>query len=176
MSHFNLKSLVFYGTMIGSVLILFKVVSNYGENSLKAPVNISGTYRFNEISINDCLKNKTLELIIQQSGRYLGGTLNLTNTSQTGISSVSPNPANHSDSAVETEKSKPEEIRLSGLLASLIILNNDKTALGSCPGENDQLRLEIQPKEEKTTVNLYWSSIKSSFIAEKVKNQINGSN
>lgn len=36
-SHFSPKSLLFYGTMIGSVAILFRVVSGYGEANLKAP-------------------------------------------------------------------------------------------------------------------------------------------
>jgi hypothetical protein len=38
MSHFNAKTLSFYGIAIGSVLLLFKTVSAYGETKLKAPL------------------------------------------------------------------------------------------------------------------------------------------
>ena len=36
MNHLSLKSLAFYGIAIGSVALLFKVVSAYGETNLKA--------------------------------------------------------------------------------------------------------------------------------------------
>ncbi|QFS47250.1 hypothetical protein GXM_04740 [Nostoc sphaeroides CCNUC1] len=45
MNHFNLKSLIFYGVAISSVLVLFKTVTVYGENNLKAPPAINGRYR-----------------------------------------------------------------------------------------------------------------------------------
>lgn len=74
MSHFNLKSLSFYGIAIGSVVLLFKVVTAYGE-TLKAPPPIDGIYRLNAQKLPKCLQSADLVLIIQQSGVYLNGVL-----------------------------------------------------------------------------------------------------
>ena len=76
MSHFNLKSLAFYGTAITSVVVLFKIVTAYGNANLKAPPFISGVYRISSDNLPECLKSNTLVLNIQQSGIYLVGTLN----------------------------------------------------------------------------------------------------
>lgn len=75
MSHFNLKSLVFYGVAIGSVVVLFKVVTAYGETRLKAPPPIGGTYRISTQNLPGCLQSNALVLDIQQSGIYLFGSL-----------------------------------------------------------------------------------------------------
>lgn len=75
MSHFSLKSLTFYGVAIGSVVVLFKVVSAYGEANLKAPPPVGGVYRISAENLPGCLKSNTLVLNIQQSGTYLFGSL-----------------------------------------------------------------------------------------------------
>jgi hypothetical protein len=75
MSHFNTKSLAFYGIAISSVLLLFKVVSAYGEENLKAQPAINGNYQINAQNLPGCLKADALMLNIQQSGRYLSGSL-----------------------------------------------------------------------------------------------------
>ncbi len=75
MNHLSLKSLAFYGIAIGSVSLLFKVVSAYGEANLKAPPAIAGSYRFDAKSLPECLKSDTLTLTIEQSGVYLSGNL-----------------------------------------------------------------------------------------------------
>jgi hypothetical protein len=76
MSHFNTKSLSFYGVAISSVLLLFKTVSAYGETNLKAQPNINGTYQFVQTeNLPDCLQEKQLNLNIEQSGIYLFGNL-----------------------------------------------------------------------------------------------------
>jgi hypothetical protein len=46
MSHFNVKSLIFYGTAICSVVTLFTIVTAYGEANLKASRPIDGDYSF----------------------------------------------------------------------------------------------------------------------------------
>ncbi len=63
---FSLKSIVFYGTAIVSVMTLFSVTTSYGETHLKAAKLIAGRYRFVN---SDCLNGTTLRL--EQSGRYL---------------------------------------------------------------------------------------------------------
>lgn len=75
MSHFNLKSLAFYGTAIGSVVVLFSVVTSYGNSHLKASPAVDGRYRLDAENLPGCLKGSPLVLTIQQSGEYLGGYL-----------------------------------------------------------------------------------------------------
>ncbi len=74
MSHFNLKSLTFYGVAITLVLALFKLVTAYGESNLKAPTAIEGRYRLAYTQPN-CRSANALVLVIQQSGIYLNGSL-----------------------------------------------------------------------------------------------------
>ena len=75
MNHLSLKSVAFYGIAIGSVSLLFKVVSAYGEANLKAAPAIAGNYRFDAKSLPECLKSDSLVLTIEQSGVYLSGNL-----------------------------------------------------------------------------------------------------
>ena len=75
MNHLSVKSLAFYGIAIGSVSLLFKVVSAYGEANLKAAPAIAGSYRFDPKSLPECLKSDSLVLTIEQSGVYLSGNL-----------------------------------------------------------------------------------------------------
>ncbi|NQE34413.1 hypothetical protein [Microcoleus asticus] len=75
MNHLSLKSLAFYGVAIGSVALLFKVVSAYGETNLKAAPAIGGSYRFDAKSLPECLESDSLVLTIEQSGVYLSGNL-----------------------------------------------------------------------------------------------------
>jgi hypothetical protein len=75
MNHFPIKSLVFYGVAIGSVVTLFSVVSAYGNANLKAPAAVDGHYRLKAENLPGCLTAEELELIIQQSGEYLNAAL-----------------------------------------------------------------------------------------------------
>jgi hypothetical protein len=80
MSHFNLKSLAFYGIAISSVVVLFSVVTAYGKSHLKAPPAISGRYRLNAQNLPGCLKAEELVLTVDQSGEYLHGSLSPVDT------------------------------------------------------------------------------------------------
>jgi hypothetical protein len=75
MSHFNVKTLSFYGLAIIAVVVLFNVVSAYGNANLKAPAPIGGQYRINAQNLPGCLKSEDLVLDIKQSGIYLVGSL-----------------------------------------------------------------------------------------------------
>jgi hypothetical protein len=76
MNHFNFKSLAFYGVAIGSVLILFKTVSAYGETNLKAAVTMNNRYRLQLAeNLPNCKKSDGLTLNILQSGIYLNASL-----------------------------------------------------------------------------------------------------
>ena len=74
-SHFNLKSLSFYGGTIAFVVILFSVVTAYGEANLKAAQKIDGRYQMPAQALSGCLKSDQLVLLVQQSGIYLTGSL-----------------------------------------------------------------------------------------------------
>ena len=76
MNHFNIKSLAFYGVAISSVLLLFKTVSVYGENNLKAPPPVNGRYRLTLAeNLPNCEKSATLTLNIEQWGIYLNASI-----------------------------------------------------------------------------------------------------
>ncbi|WP_373529185.1 hypothetical protein [Nostoc sp.] len=76
MNHFNFKSLTFYGVAISSVLLLFKTVSVYGENNLKAPPPVNGRYRLTLAeNLPNCKKSDTLTLNVEQSGIYLNASV-----------------------------------------------------------------------------------------------------
>jgi hypothetical protein len=75
-NHFKLQSLVFYGVAISSVLLLFKVVTAYGETNLKAPALIEARYRLSlDQNLPNCLQLSDLVLDLQQSGIYLNASL-----------------------------------------------------------------------------------------------------
>lgn len=75
-SHFNVKSLSFYAIAIGSVLLLFNVVTAYGEKNLKAPQTIGGRYRltFNK-PLPGCSQVAPVMLQLDQSGVYINAAL-----------------------------------------------------------------------------------------------------
>lgn len=82
MHQFNVKSLTFYAVAITSVLLVFKVITAYGESHLKAPKSISGKYNIILAeNLSNCKKN-TLVLDIQQSGIFLNASLLSTPTNK----------------------------------------------------------------------------------------------
>jgi hypothetical protein len=125
MSHFSLKSLSFYGVAISSVLILFKVVSTYGENNLAAASQIGGLYQIVESqNLPDCLAQQKLNLTVEQSGRYLFGNL-------TSLSAAADK--------------KADAFRLSGDFKDPEIILSGKGNLANC---NPGLALAIQGRVE----------------------------
>jgi hypothetical protein len=68
-SHTN--HLTFYAIAITSVVVLFKIVSTYGENNLKAAPLISGDYNIKSDNLPACLQQENLRLHIEQSGVFL---------------------------------------------------------------------------------------------------------
>jgi len=86
---FKSKILAFYVVSISFVLILFKVVTDFGANYLKAPPEIGGNYLLlNNQNLPPCLNSENLLLSIQQSGVYLNGYLGAKN--QQGNSTLPP--------------------------------------------------------------------------------------
>lgn len=93
MSHFNFKSLAFYGVAIAGVVVLFELVTNYGETHLKAPPSIEGRYPLAFAQKPDCLKSDALVLTIQQSGSYLSASLLPINTNGKRATAASEKPS-----------------------------------------------------------------------------------
>lgn len=62
--------------MIGSVLILFRFTSAYGEKNLKAPPDVNGRYVLTEAPPG-CPDSTQLVLTILQSGVYLHGAMHV---------------------------------------------------------------------------------------------------
>jgi hypothetical protein len=75
LSHFDRKSLIFYGVAISSVVTLFSVVSRYGTARLKAPIAIEGNYQLQVEPSEQCSEPPALELRLQQSGIFVNGVL-----------------------------------------------------------------------------------------------------
>ncbi|OUL21182.1 hypothetical protein BV372_32020 [Nostoc sp. T09] len=117
MNHFNLKSLAFYGIAIGSVLLLFKTVSAYGETNLKAPPAINNRYRLTLADdIPNCEKPDALILNLQQSGIYFNASFLPANTDAEIATS---NPKNDSLSGILRNK----ELSLSGKIDRSLLCN-----------------------------------------------------
>ncbi|MFM7574381.1 MAG: hypothetical protein ACKO4S_14795 [Snowella sp.] len=150
MGHFNHKSLTFYGVMIGSVLVLFKIVSVYGESSLKAPPNIAGNYLLENENLPDCLKSEKLSLAIAQSGIYLTGRLT-TQTQTIKLNGLLDNAS--SDQA--SRRSQP------------FSLVGKTEQLGDCPQPADNasstIQLQTQFQNKRLVGQMQWSNLKLNF-------------
>jgi hypothetical protein len=114
------KSLIFYGVAIAFVLVLFKVVTAYGESSLKAPTSINGRYRLYTQNPN-CLKSNALILAIQQSGIYLNGSLLPASTDVQQLTTAEQKPS-------LTGVMSNNQISLAGRVPSLVLCNNTVAA------------------------------------------------
>jgi hypothetical protein len=121
MSHrFPLKNLLFYGSMIGAVIVLFEVTTLYGENHLKAPPNLNGRY-LSDRALPGCPDSSRLALNIHQSGIYLSGSLLLADATA---------PQQTADAKETAAEEKPS---LSGLWQQQQIgLSGETNALASC--------------------------------------------
>ena len=149
-NHFKIQSLMFYGIAIGSVLILFKVVSAYGETNLKAPTSIDGFYRLTLAqNLPNCPNSSNLILDIQQSGIYLNGSLlpASSNTQQARSGEKSPSL---------TGKISNQQLNLAGTVPISTFCNNrsQQVSIQSLvQGENLVGKLSVNkiPREFKFT-------------------------
>lgn len=144
MGHFNFKSLAFYGVAIGSVLLLFEVVTAYGEANLKASAPIDGRYRLTLAqNLPSCLKSDALVLTIQQSGIYLNGSLLPAQTNAQMPTSAQNKPS-------LTGQTGNQQLSLSGTVPSSTFCNNpDSQALAIArPKDNPFSSVRIQSRVE----------------------------
>ncbi|WP_017651189.1 hypothetical protein [Fortiea contorta] len=114
MNHFHYKSLAFYGVAISSVLLLFKVVTLYGEKHLQPAPTISDRYRLMLAeNLPNCEKPTDLILNIQQSGIYINASLLPAN------SNIKPATNHHQNSL--TGILKHQQLNLSGHINTAIL-------------------------------------------------------
>lgn len=158
MNHLSLKTLSFYAIAIGSVTVLFKVVTAYGEENLKAAPAIAGDYRFNATNLPECLKSDTLVLTIEQSGVYLSGNLKSDN------------------SAVDRQNTTPEKPNLAGKwenqgLSLSGVVPNLKGCGESTGGSQKslvKLRGILEGEGLKGKISLVEKAVATDFTAQKV--------
>lgn len=146
MSRFNLKSLTFYGGAIAAVVVLFEVVTAYGENNLKAPINIDGRYRLSYTPQPDCLNSNAPVLTIQQSGIYLNGSLLPAQTN-----AVQPTSAEKKTTL--TGQMRNQQLSLVGTVPKSILCNNISQAeVSNRPKDNSpsSVTIQSQVQGEKT--------------------------
>jgi hypothetical protein len=157
MSHFNLKSLAFYGIAIGSVALLFKVVTAYGETNLKAAPAIAGSYRFDSKTLPECLQSDSLVLTIEQSGVYLSGNL------RSGSSKPQPETTTEEKPTL-TGKWENQGLILSGFVPNLAGCNGGKT---TAKNSFVKLRGIVDQKTLKGKISLTDQAAATNFTAQR---------
>lgn len=153
-SHFSAKSLSFYAVAIGSVLVLFNVVTAYGESRLKAPTPISGRYRLAFAnSLPGCAKPEPLLLQIDQSGIYANGAI-------LSASTTSENPMSVEERLTLTGLFKDKQLNLAGMVPQSVLCNQSPAsgakmvAINSrIEGENmvGEITVDSQPQKTQFT-------------------------
>lgn len=149
--HFNVKSLSFYAIAIGSVLLLFNVVTAYGENKLKAPKTIGGMYRLSLAnSLPGCPQSAPLTLQLDQSGTYVNAAV-LKPATDEGTSSMSAE-----EKLTLTGLFKEQQLTLTGKVANAILCESQTTgesaiAINShIDGENLTGEIAVNGESAKT--------------------------
>ena len=161
MSHFNLKSLAFYGVAIGSVVILFRVVSAYGEANLKAPPPVGERYRINAQNLPGCLKSDALFLNIKQSGIYLSGSL-LPADSNTQVETIAEEKP-----SLSGQLSHPQ-LSLSGSVPWVTSCNSPVGQAGGSGGSSSiKIQGQLQGKTLAGEITLSSISEPAKFTAEQ---------
>ena len=183
LAHLNIKLLAFYVVMTGLVVVLFNVVTTYGESNLKAPINISGKYLLESPNLPNCLKSEKLNLTIQQSGNYIVGELSV-NPPTPEVPKSSESPKNNPSQPTSESKNPHQNIKLNGLMQSpnsstsqsdkssgrspVILLvgqtkqlgNNCFLSEGSSPQE---IQLQAQFQNKNPIGQVRWQSEKINF-------------
>jgi hypothetical protein len=149
MSHFNLKSLAFYGTAIGAVVVLFSVTTSYGESHVKAPLDIDGRYSIASQNLPDCLAGRSLMLDLKQSGTYLSAALVEATATEKVIKAVEQRPP-------LSGEWNTQQFSLAGSLLHIEGCQGKVTIAGT-----------IQDKTMNGTLSLNAPSGQASFTAQK---------
>jgi hypothetical protein len=137
MNRFNRKTAIFYITTIVFVLVLFNIITAYGETKLKAPPSIAGSYKLQIEPQANCPNPEKLLLILQQSGIYLGATLLPdTPTTQTSVEYVKSFPL--------SGKLQEQQLKLVGRITNLAICRPSPAANNNSKLVNAPATVQIQ--------------------------------
>lgn len=128
-SHFKPKSLMFYGSLIGSVMVLFWFITRYGEAKLVAPPNLSGRYVDSRAQAT-CPPDRRLVLTLQQSGVFLNGVLTVETLES--LDAIATEPKREQRSTLSGRWEEPQ-IQLSGTAPALAVCNNQDAVLDAAP-------------------------------------------
>ncbi len=159
MNHLSLKTLSFYAIAIGSVTVLFKVVTVYGEASLKAAPAINGDYRFDTTNLPECMKSDALILTIEQSGVYLSGNLKSDNQPVDGKNPTLEKPP-------LAGKWENQGLSLSGVVPNL---RSCGESTGGSQKSLVKLRGIVEGESLKGKISLVENAVATDFIARRVK-------
>lgn len=165
---FNWKYFSFYGGTLIFVVLLFKVVTAYGENNLNPPPKVSGNYQLMSSDLPNCLRSENLKLAIEQSGRYIAGELNLSAQSLARSETSTLKPSQSSPERTGPSKN----IILSGLMLSQPFTLSGKTAvLGVCPAPTspEEVHLQLQFQDKNLSGQLRWSDLVVNFTAKRLE-------
>ena len=164
-SHFNFKSLTFYGVAIGSVLLLFNVVSAYGEAKIKAPAAIGGRYRLSLAqNLPTCSKSDALMLNIEQSGIYLNGFILAADTDAQTTGEEKPSL---------TGQLSNQQLSLAGTLAISNLCTNPVSQpeatnrLKNIPSSSVKIQSQVEGENLEGTITLSGISKAIGFTAQR---------
>lgn len=147
MQHFSPKSLILYITLIGSITGFFSAIATYGNNYLKAPPRIIGSYRLEATNLPTCLQSVPLTLTIAQSGKYLSGFLLPTEVTARQTRSAEKRP---------TLRGQWEQEQW--------VLSGEVSELNSCPQTTLSIKVQGYLSENKLRGQLSVPEINSSAI------------
>lgn len=132
-SHF--KSIAFYGVAICSVLLLFSIVTTYGEANLKAPTAIDGRYRFSYNPERKCSNSNSLVLTIGQSGIYLNGFFSVDADTAHQLKASEKQPS-------LTGQLNNQQLSLTGTVLNSLLCNNPISQTSSTSRVSIQSQIE----------------------------------
>lgn len=159
MNRFTKQTASFYIGTIIFVLILFKVITTYGEATLKAPPSIGGSYKLEIEPQANCPNLGNNLLAIQQSGIYLNATLLPNNSSQALVEYPKLFPL--------SGKLQQQQLNLAGTIAHLDICSS---SMANSTEKNSATTVQIQAKlvgrnlQGKITINSQSESLKFTAI------------
>ncbi|MFB2770915.1 hypothetical protein ACE1AT_16720 [Pelatocladus sp. BLCC-F211] len=149
---------------------MFKTVTTYGENNLKAPLSLKENYSliFGE-KLPDCNQPDTVILNIHQSGVYLNGLFVPANLNSQQISTIKEHPT-------LTGRYKNQNISLSGQIPNYLLCKNTD-AVDKKAQRIVNLQMQIE-KQDNLTGQISISGINKAIKVSAVpqKNQENPAN
>lgn len=149
----NWQKISFYTAAIAGVLLLFKVVTAYGDNNIKAPIPIQGKYKIKANNLPQCFQKYHQSILdLQQSGIYIFASWqNEVNKSQEKTIKTKPHLAGkiHNN----------QELNLSGVISKM----------ADC--DNFYVKIEAKIINDELTGKMIMFNQQYLFDADKIKDK-----